>query len=133
MGMQITSREPAQREQRWGSRTALNALAELITADGHFEAVCVRDASLSGAFVETQRTLPTMTRVALCPTGRGGEWLDGIVVRAGDGGYGVEWLDPGLHPVSALLSLRDGATNWPARSPGSDSRVSWRLMERLER
>lgn len=129
MGVEISSQEPTHREQRWGTRTPLNAPAELITADGDFEAVRVRDASLSGAFVETPRPLPTMTRVALCPTGRDGEWLDGIVVRAGDGGYGLEWLDPGLHPVSVLLSRRH-AMEPPARSPARDTRVSWRLMER---
>jgi hypothetical protein len=91
----------------------------------------VRDASLSGAFVETRRPLILMTRIALCPTGRTGEWLDGFVVRAASGGYGVEWLDPGLHPVSALLSLR---RETPAMQPRpAAGNVSWRLMERLHR
>lgn len=127
------AREPTQREQRWGSRTPLNALAELITADGDFEAVRVRDASLSGAYVETQRSLPIMMRVALCPSGRAGEWLDGIVVRSDGGGYGIEWLDPGLHPVSVLLSLRHHATHRPTAPRRASSRVSWGLVERLKR
>lgn len=125
------AREPIHHEQRWGARMPLHATAELITADGDFEAVCVRDASLSGAFVETRRELPMMMRVALCPTGRAGEWLDGIIVRAGDGGYGIEWLDPGLRPVSALLSLRHHRGALPDSTRQRHSRVSWRLVERL--
>jgi hypothetical protein len=69
-------------------------------------------------------------RVALCPTGRAGEWLDGIIVRAGDGGYGIEWLDPGLHPVSALLSLRQHAVEPSTAPQPRPARVSWRLVER---
>lgn len=118
-------------EQRWGVRVALQALAELITADGDTDAVWVRDASLSGAFIETRRNLQGMSRVALCPKGRSGEWLDGVVVRAGHGGYGIEWLAPGLRPVSALLSLRREPVTPVV--PRSTDKVSWRLVERLRR
>lgn len=109
----------------------LQAPAELIMADGDFEAVSVRDASLSGAFVETRRLLGAMTCVSLCPMGRTGEWLDGFVVRVGHGGYGIEWLDPGLHPVSALLSLRPVVPGVVARPEAGN--VSWQLLERLQR
>lgn len=127
------AREPIKQEQRWGARARLHAMVELIAVDGVVEAVCVRDASVSGAFVETRRAWPMMRRVALCPTGRSGKWLDGIIVRAGDGGYGIEWLDPVLHPVSALLSLRQCAVDTPPPSEPRPSRVSWRLVERLKR
>jgi hypothetical protein len=118
-------------EQRWGERAALHVPAEMITGDGDFEAVRVRDASLSGAFIETRRPLRLMTRVALCPAGRTGMWLDGLVVRAEAEGCGLEWVDPGLHPVSALLSLRrDEAA--PTARPDSSHNVSWQLLERLK-
>lgn len=132
MNTEAPTRNVQQFEQRWGARAPLQALAELITADGDFEAVWVRDASLSGAFVETRRSLRLMTRVALCPTGRTGEWLDGFVVRAGDGGYGIEWRDPGLHPVAALLSLGREKVGAPSPTPDSGN-VSWQLLERLQR
>lgn len=119
-------------EQRWGTRVPLQALAELITPDGDFEAVWIRDASLSGAFVETRRPLQLLSRVAVCPTGRTGEWLDGFVVRGAEGGYGIEWLEPGLHPVSALLSLRRDPLESLPPVDRAASNVSWRLMERLQ-
>lgn len=93
-------------EHRWGTRVALEARAELWTADGVSGFGMVRDASLSGAWVETRVRIPPLARVALQPMDRPGEWLDGCVVRSTADGIGIEWLDPGLHAVSALLSLR---------------------------
>lgn len=131
MNTQTSTGASRRHEQRWGARVPLRVLAELLTADGDFEAVWVRDASLSGVFVETRRSLRLMTRVALCPTGRSGQWLDGFVVRGGEDGYGIEWLDPALYTVSVLLSLRQEVPVMAARPAAQN--VSWRLMEHLSR
>ncbi len=93
------------REHRWGHRVVLNAPAELATIDGVSADARVRDASISGAFVETTARLPPLSRVSVRPRTRAGEWLDGWVVRTDGTGVGIEWLDPGLRAVSALLSL----------------------------
>lgn len=93
-------------EHRWGTRVALNARAELWTVDGISGFGLVRNASLSGAWVDSSVRLAPLSRVALQPMDRRGEWLDGCVVRVGDSGFAVEWLEPGLLAVSSLLSLR---------------------------
>jgi len=93
-------------EHRWGTRIQLDARAELWTAEGVSGFGVVRNASLSGAWIETKLKIGSLARVALQPMDRPGEWLDGCVVRVEPHGIAVEWLDPGLHAVSALLSLR---------------------------
>ena len=94
-------------EHRWGTRIELNAPAELWTAEGVTSEACVRNASLSGAFVETTARVPLLSRIALRALARrNGDWLDACVVRVEPAGLALEWLDPGLHSVSALLALR---------------------------
>lgn len=93
-------------EHRWGTRVALDARAELWTAEGISGYGVVRNASLSGAYVETRLKFAPLSRIALQPMDRPGEWLEGCVVRVDERGFAVEWLDPGLHAISALLSLR---------------------------
>lgn len=103
-------------EHRWGTRYELDAPAEIATTEGVCTDGRVRNASLSGAFVETAAKVPLLSRVALRPLAAGGSWLDACVVRVEADGLALEWLEPGLHAVSALLSLRrqDG----PAQPPG---------------
>jgi hypothetical protein len=96
-------------EHRWGTRIELNAPAELWTAEGVTSEACVRNASLSGAFVETTARVPLLSRIALRPLARNGDWLDACVVRVEPAGLALEWLDPGLHSVTALLALRPDA------------------------
>lgn len=96
-------------EHRWGTRIALDAPAELKSSEGLSAIGSVRNASLSGAFVETRATLPLLARVALRPLSPDGEWLDACVVRVESRGVALEWLEPGLQPLAALLSMRPGA------------------------
>lgn len=88
-------------EHRWGTRVELDAPAELATAEGVCTDGRVRNASLSGAFVETSAKVPLLSRVALRPLVTGASWLDACVVRVEADGLALEWLEPGLHPVSA--------------------------------
>jgi len=92
-------------EHRWGSRTMLREDAELQTADGLSCPVCIGNASLSGAFIETRLRLPMLSRVFVRPkSAEGGEWLGAFIVRTTEDGVGLEWLEPGLKPISMLLS-----------------------------
>ena len=112
-------------EHRWGTRVALNAPAELKSSDGFSAIGSVRNASLSGAFVETRATLPLLSRVSLRPLTSGSEWLEACVVRVERRGIALEWLEPGLQAVATLMSMRPGLWGVGAtpqavhRNPGS--------------
>jgi hypothetical protein len=93
-------------EHRWGGRVQLDAAAELRTAEGMLTDASVRNASLSGAFVETDARLPLLSRVSVRSLAKSGEWLDACVVRVEDTGMAVEWMEPGLRPISVFLSGR---------------------------
>jgi hypothetical protein len=96
-------------EHRWGTRIDLDAPAEISTMDGFAASGSVRNASVSGAFVETRARFPLLARIAVHPLAHRDEWLDACVVRVESRGVAIEWLDPGLRTVSGLLSLRRGA------------------------
>lgn len=98
-------------EHRWGTRVDLDAPAEISTPAGFAASGYVRNASVSGAFVETRMRFPLLSRISVHPLARDGEWLDAWVVRVESKGIAVEWLDPGLRKVSGLLSLRPGAAS----------------------
>ena len=93
-------------EHRWGVRVDLDVPADLLTPEGLSIPAWVRNASLSGAFVETGIGFPVLSRLALRPLVGGGAWLDACVVRVANDGLGIEWLEPGLHAVASLLALR---------------------------
>jgi hypothetical protein len=93
-------------EHRWGTRIDLDVPAELLTADGLSADAAVKNASLSGAFVETTAKLPLLSRVSVNLRAPKDERLDACVVRVEDDGLALEWLDPGSRLVPALLSMR---------------------------
>jgi hypothetical protein len=93
-------------EHRWGTRIPLDAPAELRTDGGHAIGVVVGNASLSGAFVKTPAKLPILSCVFVHVLEGPTQWLEACVVRHDEAGMGLEWLDPGLRPVCALLALR---------------------------
>ena len=93
-------------EHRWGTRVTLDVPADLRTPDGMSIPAWVHNASLSGAFVETGVGFPVLSRLSVRALVGGGAWLDAVVVRVANDGLGIEWLEPGLHSVAALLSLR---------------------------
>lgn len=110
------SANPQFMEHRWGTRVDLKAPARLMTGEGMCEAM-LRNASLSGAFLETSARPTLLSRVSVRPTSPSGEWLDGWVVRIEPRGVAVEWLDPPLHSVAVLLALHESAAPPPPRSP----------------
>lgn len=110
-------------EHRWGIRVELGALVEIRTAEAWSATAVVRDASLSGAFIETESKPVALSRVSVRLITRTGEWLEACVVRVEDSGFAVEWLDPGMQAVAALLSLRRDATVTRIhREPANQSR-----------
>jgi hypothetical protein len=112
-----------QMEHRWGTRMELHVPAELWTADGVSTHASVRNASLSGAYLETPARVPLLSRVAIRPLAREADWLDACVVRVEDGGIALEWLDPGLHSISALLAMRRDPLSAIERGPPRDTVV----------
>lgn len=97
-------------EHRWGARIDLDAPAEISTMDGFAASGAVKNASVSGAFVETRARFSLLSRIAVHPLAHPDEWLDACVVRVESRGIAVEWLNPGVRTVAGLLSLRRGAT-----------------------
>lgn len=97
-------------EHRWGIRVELGALVEMRSAENWSATAVVRDASLSGAFVEADARPVPLSRVSLRLVARTGEWLEACVVRVEDNGFAIEWLDPGIQELAALLSMRRDAT-----------------------
>jgi hypothetical protein len=114
-------------EHRWGTRVTLDAPAELKTADGLSTVGSVRNASLSGAFVETRASVPLLARVLLRPLTADGAWLEACVVRVEPRGIAVEWLEPGLQAIATLLAMRPGAWGGEDRTPHAVHRnsVAW--------
>lgn len=110
------SANPQFMEHRWGTRVDLEAPARLMTGEGMCEAM-LRNASLSGAFLETSARPTLLSRVSVRPTSPSGEWLDGWVVRIEPRGVAVEWLDPPLHSVAVLLALHESTAPPPQRGP----------------
>jgi hypothetical protein len=74
--------------------------------DGLVGIVTVKNSSLSGAFVETDARISPLARVAMRPVAKDSEWLGANVVRVEDTGIAIEWLEPGLHSLYVLLSVR---------------------------
>jgi hypothetical protein len=93
-------------EHRWGIRMTLDAAAEVRIAEGRSVVALVRDASLSGAFLESAARLPLLARISVRPLSKA-DWLEACVVRVEPSGLAIEWLDPGLHPVYVFLSHND--------------------------
>jgi len=118
-------------EHRWGTRIALNAPAEVKTADGLSSVGSVKNASLSGAFVETRASIPLLARVSLRPLSADSEWLDACVVRVEARGVALEWLEPGLQAIATLLAMRPGSGGQDKHAPRAVHRdpVAW-LQER---
>lgn len=96
-------------EHRWGTRVDLDTPAEISTPTGFAVSGSVRNASVSGAFVETRARFALLSRISVHALGREGEWLDACVVRVESKGIAVEWLEPGMRTVSGLLALRGGS------------------------
>jgi hypothetical protein len=106
-------------EHRWGARVHLKEPARLRNVHGSVLVIGIRNASLSGAFLETSLKPSLFSRVCIQPVAGAGEWLDAWVVREDDDGVGVEWLEPGSDLALELISARRRTTH--RRQDGSMS------------
>lgn len=95
-------------EHRWGPRVMVQVPVHLTTPSGAESAATLRDASISGGFLETDLDLPVHARlsvVLLVGTGpeRRAVELAACVTRVAANGVGVEWRDMASAPILALL------------------------------
>jgi hypothetical protein len=93
-------------DHRWGDRVSLEVPAEFKTVQGLALDGVIGNASLSGAFIRTRSRPPLRSHVSVRPLNAASDWLEACVVRHDAAGVGLEWLDPGLRSVSALLARR---------------------------
>jgi len=111
-----TSRLPASRpmEHRWGERVRLDCAARLAIGDTSCVEGRVRDASISGAWIDTVTKLPVYTAMnVLVSAGAGMRRrtveLPACVVRTGPRGVAVEWRDMGVATLVDLLQQAGAA------------------------
>lgn len=120
-------------EHRWGTRVEMFTPADVATASGRSCKAVVRNASLSGAFLETLAHLPVLARIVLKPRVPGADWIEACVVRNDPRGVGVEWMDPALRAVSSLLAMRNEGLDFDNSPRLQREAVSWQLLDRLQR
>ena len=95
-------------EHRWGQRVALDMPVHITLPTGDSAVGVLRDASISGGYIETPLRLPVCTRlgvVLLVGTGAARRAVDlpACVTRNARDGLAIEWRDMACAPVLALL------------------------------
>jgi hypothetical protein len=111
MQTQFTDRHTQPRlymEHRWGQRVKLNVPVHLATPSGAGSPARLRDASISGGFLETGLELPVGAKVSVVllvgsGTARRAVEVPACVTRKAAGGVGIEWRDMASPPILALL------------------------------
>jgi hypothetical protein len=105
---------PGQSVLRFGRRAPL-ALPVTLNAEGQQPARgTIRNASISGAFIETALELPVHTNVAVTlampqPAPETNHILNACVVRVDATGLGIEWRD--MASVDVLVLLRQATAS----------------------
>lgn len=96
-------------EHRYGTRVKLNLRVQLQTPAQDLHHARILDASISGVLIETRIPLPLLSAVALRPllAEEDAPWLEACVVRTDGGRAGLEWLEPEMDAVRALLFMQD--------------------------
>ena len=83
-------------EHRWGQRMPIDLPVRLIATPGAIGTGRIRDASVTGAFVQTNLRLPVFTRVqieSVAPNASDVRRLPAYVTRTNVDGIGIEWCD----------------------------------------
>lgn len=86
-------------EHRWGRRADTAIDASLFGHPWAQARGCIRDLSMTGAFVQTRLPLPPLTQLDIelhlwSPNGRKAHRVAASVVRTTSEGLGVEWCEP---------------------------------------
>lgn len=100
-------RAPVHMEHRWGQRVPLGLTVHVASA-GDSGPGRLRDASISGGFIETDAALPQFTNLSVVVlVGAGAAQraveLPACVTRVARDGVGVEWRDMACPTLLALL------------------------------
>jgi hypothetical protein len=99
-------------EHRWGQRVTVEVPVTLRLAGRVLGRGLIRNASVSGALIQTAVELPIFTNVAVSiPTlseGTGTHELAACVVRGAPGGFAVEWRDMACPAIVTLLERFSG-------------------------
>ena len=95
-------------EHRWGERVMLDCAAHLALGDACCIEGRVRDASISGAWIDTLAKVPVYTTMNVLVSAGAGlrrrtVELPACVVRTGPRGVAVEWRDMGVATLVDLL------------------------------
>jgi hypothetical protein len=91
-------------EHRWGSRVHLMKPVTIETNQATDAAARLRNASLSGAFIETALQPALYSRVTILAPYATDEPVEAWVVRADGAGVGIEWMEPAVETVVAILN-----------------------------
>jgi PilZ domain-containing protein len=96
-------------EHRWGERIPLEVPVSL-WVDGRLTGRgLLRNASISGAFIETSLELPTFSPVTVTFSKAAAHvGVEGAIVRAETGGLAIEWRDMACADIVALLERTCG-------------------------
>src|SRR6185436_7444236 len=108
---QETSPSPA-KERRSSGRLRVNEVVHFRRGLDALGLGCLRNVSLSGAYCESGRSLPSTGRVRLRLTSldalvRGEAWVEAHVVRRASAGVGLQWCLFGPPPIRSLLAWQN--------------------------
>ena len=107
-------RAPDPMEHRWGQRITLEVPVRLDVDGRPMGRGLIRDASISGAFIETALELPSFSSLVVRLVNAGNnntpapDGLAGCMVRRVPGGFAVEWRDMECPQIVALLRRISG-------------------------
>lgn len=104
----ICLQAPKPMEHRWGERVSFDCAVRLLLQDGASSDGWIRNASISGALIDTAAKLPTYTSLSVVlMSGQGSRRrmieLPACVVRFARGYIGVEWRDMAEPTLLGLL------------------------------
>ena len=105
-------------EHRWGHRHEVSEQVRLRARDGQWVRGCIRNASISGAFIVTRMPAAPLSHVSVRFTKSRGsrtEELEGEVVRRTREGLAIEWTEFAPTRVRALMLLPASESLWPVQ------------------
>jgi hypothetical protein len=101
-----TERHSDPMEHRWGQRVRLEVPVRLAVAGRAFGRGLLRNASISGALIESALELPIFSNLVVSIPSVGD--LAASIVRCGPGMFAIEWRDMACPSIVALLERVTG-------------------------
>lgn len=135
-GRSMLVREGAQMEHRWGERVLLDHPVRLDARPDLIAVARLRNASLSGGYVETGAIVPLGTRLHLEL-----QWIywnraedcrvPAYVVRRDENGLGLEWCDFAPRSIAVLISTRSSNSYGAGSAPCVSNRQAQLMGPKL--